>query len=179
MAEEKKAEPASQPDDRQKVRRVLVALDASPASVVAAEAAAELAARHRAELVGLFVEDAAYLAMETHPFSRPLHLGRSDSDAVPGLPATLRALETRSRRALLAAARRFGLDCDFRVMRGEVTATILEAAVGCDLLVLGRVGWSHRSGRNLGTTAAAALARSRGQLLPFGGKRSPVLLLLF
>lgn len=40
-----------------RIRRVLVALDASPGSVVAAAAAARMAAALEAELEGLFVED--------------------------------------------------------------------------------------------------------------------------
>ena len=39
------------------IRRILVALDASPHSQAALQAASELAAALKAELVGIFVED--------------------------------------------------------------------------------------------------------------------------
>ena len=51
-------------------RRILVALDASPHSLAALEAAAELAASLRAELIGLFVEDANLLRVAGFPFAR-------------------------------------------------------------------------------------------------------------
>ena len=44
------------------IRRILVALDASPHSLAALEAASELADALKAELVGIFVEDVNLLA---------------------------------------------------------------------------------------------------------------------
>ena len=49
------------------IARILVALDASPASVAAAAAAASLAGRLHAELEGVFVEDADLLALAAYP----------------------------------------------------------------------------------------------------------------
>ena len=50
------------------IRRILVALDASPSSLVALEEAAKLAAVWDAELAGVFVEDSELLRMAQLPF---------------------------------------------------------------------------------------------------------------
>ena len=52
------------------IRRILVALDASEASRAAIRSAVDLAARFRAELVGLFVEDVNLLRSAQLPFVR-------------------------------------------------------------------------------------------------------------
>lgn len=54
------------------VRRVLVALDASPVSPEAAQAAAELAAQMQAQIEGLFVEDVTLLDLATLSFTAPV-----------------------------------------------------------------------------------------------------------
>ncbi|MFW5810637.1 MAG: universal stress protein, partial [Thermodesulfobacteriota bacterium] len=50
------------------IRRILVALDASPASLEGLKTAAELAERLNAELYGLFVEDIDLLRAVELPF---------------------------------------------------------------------------------------------------------------
>ncbi|HHP7234546.1 MAG TPA: universal stress protein, partial [Desulfobacterales bacterium] len=56
------------------IERILVALDASPASVSALQTAVELAARLGARLVGLFVEDMNLLRVTQLPFAREISL---------------------------------------------------------------------------------------------------------
>src|SRR3970040_259294 len=58
------------PADR--IRRILVALDASPHSLSALQAAAELAAELSAELVGVFVEDANLVRLAALPVTREI-----------------------------------------------------------------------------------------------------------
>lgn len=163
-----------------KVRRILVALDASPASLRAAEAAAELAAALGAELVGLFVEDVRLIRLADLPPAR--QAGR--------MSATLRRLESgevelqlrvqaaRARAALERIAGRERIRHRFQVARGTVADEILQAAGQADLLALGRGGWSLRP--TLGSTVRAVLAARRGRVLLLGeGARlgSPVLVL--
>jgi len=149
------------------IRRILVALDASPHSLAALEAAAELAARFRAELLGLFVEDVNLLRLAALPFAQEMSL----------VSATRRRLDARqverqlgaqaglSRRALTVIAERARVRWSFRVARGVVVPELLIAAAGADLLILGKAGWSLAGGRRLGSTARAVLSQAPGLAL--------------
>lgn len=186
------AEPGSETGDLgpRHLRRILVALDASPASRYAAQAAVELAVQVQARLEGLFVEDEALLELAALPLAAPWG-GRGSGGAAEAdspwsseawgeeaVERRLRALAVRARAVLEEVARERGLEAGFRVRRGRVTEEILRGVEDADVLVLGRVGWSGgRTGR-LGRTAAAVLARSQGVLLPYGTSGRAVLRLL-
>jgi nucleotide-binding universal stress UspA family protein len=157
-------------------RRVLVALDSSPSSLAALEAAADIAAAVDAELLGLFVEDVELLHSAEHPMTRQV---TSFSGALQPLDAEqmrlqLRTLAARARAALAAAGQRSGVRCSFRVRRGTVAAVLLEELAEADVVSLGRVGWSATGEDRLGTTArrlieesapASALLARRGRVL--------------
>jgi|GEM_PF-6364347 len=164
------------------VRRVLVALDASPSSRDVATAAVELAAQWRAEIEGLFVEDRTLLELAALPLTAPAGLPRPELAEGEWSAETVErrlVLEaTGARRTLEEAAARHGLRCGFEVARGHVTEEILRRLAEVDVLVLGRVGWSGGRGARLGRTAATVLARSRGVLLPFGRSGRGVLRVL-
>jgi len=162
------------------IGRILVALDASRHSLAALEAAVELAARLKAELAGLFVEDINLLRLAGLPFAREIRypsaiIQQLDS---PRLEQELKAQATRMRRALAAAAEQAQVAWSFRVVRGQVTAEVLAAALEADLLSLGISSWpSARRGR-LGSTArtVAVEAPHTVLLLQHGDKmRQPVL----
>jgi Universal stress protein family len=163
-----------------RVTRILVPLDASPASVAAAAAAAAMAARLSAELEGLFVEDADLLALASFPFAGEVvtftatlrGLGAGD------LERQLRFQAERARRALERHATHFQVRWTFRVVRGRVKAEVLAAAEGAVLVSLGRsAGWTGR--RRLGSVARALLAHGSGRVLllphdhPAGPLRPP------
>lgn len=148
-------------------RRVLVALDASPSSRDTAEAAARLAAHLRAELVGLFVEDADLLSLAAQPFARRLDLlsGAVRSAEQAQVERELRLQARRARQLLEEIAGRRDIAWSFRVTRGPVAAEIVAAAAGAQLLALGRIGLSRGWGRPLGSTARAVLGEIGGSLL--------------
>ncbi len=149
------------------VRRILVALDASPSSLAALEAAAELASILGAELSGLFVEDIDLLRTAELPFTRTvgsLSTTFGELETRP-LERGLRAEANRARRALAVAAERARVDWSFRVARGIVSAELLSAASEGDVISLGRVGWTPERYRNLGDTARAILSESAGSVL--------------
>lgn len=142
------------------IRRVLVALDASPASLAAARAAARLAADLEAELVGLFVEDLDLLHLTRSPIARHVDLLTAAADPVDSLDVErqLRAQADRARRALAQLAERSQVSWSFQVARGRVASEILAAVGEYDLVSLGRFGRSLRHPWRLGKIARALLA---------------------
>jgi nucleotide-binding universal stress UspA family protein len=137
------------------IRRILVALDASPHSLAALEASVQLAARIGAELVGLFVEDTALLRLAEIPCTRELLYF-----SVAGAPLTRESMESKFRaqseqirRTLEASARRVQVAWSFRTVRGTIISEIKAAAAGVDLVALGRGGWSLDRRLRAGSTA--------------------------
>ncbi len=96
------------------------------------EAAASLAGRIDAELVGLFVEDAQLLRFAALPFAREIGMAsarRSRLD-VPALERAMRAHAADAERALAGAAEGTAPRWSFRVARGIVAAELIAAATG-------------------------------------------------
>ncbi len=149
------------------IRRILVALDASPDSLAAAEAAVEMAALLSAELRGLFVEDVELLRLVASPLARELDLLTASSRGAESeeVEGQLRAHARRAREALGRMADRAGVQSSFHVARGAVDQEILAAAADADLVTLGRIGWTVRRRRDLGTTARALISRGGGRVL--------------
>ncbi len=152
-------------DDEAAIRRILIALDASPASMAALEAAAELAARLDAELLGLFVEDIDLLRLSELPFARQVgvHSASISQISREQVEQQLRAQANLGRRALAELALRSNLRTEFRVARGSITTELLQAALDTDLVILGKAGWSHR--QKLGSTARTMIKRSPGHTM--------------
>lgn len=143
-----------------RIHRILVALDASPHSLAALEAAAELARRFRAELSGLYVEDVNLLRLSELPFAEELSLfstARRRLDRKE-INRQLRAHRVRVRRLISRAGEGAEVRWTFRVSRGRVAPEVLQAASEADMLVLGKMGWSPFTRRRIGSTARAALA---------------------
>jgi hypothetical protein len=116
--------------------RILVRLEGAPPARAAMEAAAGIAARLEAELVGLFVEDIELLHWAGLPFTREVGLAsaRSRPLDVKAMERTLRSLANESREALAEIAARTPLRWSFRVARGSLPE-LLAAAAEADLLV--------------------------------------------
>jgi nucleotide-binding universal stress UspA family protein len=148
-------------------RRVVVALDASPASLVALEAAVEIASWAGAELLGLFVEDIELLRAARMPEVRQVLLASGTGDAFEceALEAQLRELARRAQAALLAAADRGRVTASFRVARGAVARELIAACEASDLLVLGCSSRPASGRQRLGRTARAAVESAPGPLL--------------
>lgn len=158
------------------VRRIVVAMDSSPHSRAALNAAAELAARLHAEIEGLYVEDIDLINLAGLPFGNAVDLatGRAAPFDIGALEAQLRAETARARRALEDAARRTRLVSSFRVVRGRLETEIVAAAGEADLLILGAAGLGLGPARGFkpGRMALAAAARApRSVLLLRQGSR--------
>lgn len=149
------------------IKRILVALDASTHSLAALEAAASLAANLHAELIGLFVEDENLLHLAGLPFAQEF----SSSSAVrqpmssEKMERQLRLQASQARRALQVAADRVEARWSFRTVRGQVTASVLAAALEADLLAMGRVSRPLSRHSRLGSTAREASTRTRHSVL--------------
>jgi len=135
-------------------RKILVPLDASDESVAALKTAVRLASRMQASLEGLFIEDDNLLRAGELACCQVVHavtatvstFDRSDMEH------QLRLAARRARAALVAETTEQGLDWSFRVDRGDVTASILAAALDVDLIVMGRTSRRPGQRQRLGST---------------------------
>ncbi len=165
------------------IKRILVALDASAHSHAALEAAALMAARLNAELLGLFVQDLDLVQLAQFPFAREVGLtsaGRRILDP-DSMDLALKAQAQKARAALEAMALRHGLRHSFRVARGHVVAELLAAAADVDLVALGTSGHMEVAGRRLGSTVRALVTDASCSVLIEHHKRhtGAALLLLY
>lgn len=120
-----------------KIRRVIVGLVPTQRNQAVLEAAARLARRMEAELVGLFVENINLLHFAGLPFACEVGFAsatRRDLD-VEGMERSLRALAREARQLLASVAGRVPVRWSFRVARGAVAAELLAAATAADLVV--------------------------------------------
>lgn len=150
-----------------RIRRILVALDASPQSLAALRAAVELSVKLEAELLGLFVEDVDLLRLAESPYARDLLLPTARETPLDraSMERKFKAQAEQVRKNLEAVANPAKASWTFRVVRGSVPSEILTAAAECDLLALGRVGWSLVKKSGLGSTALAAMGEAVPALL--------------
>jgi nucleotide-binding universal stress UspA family protein len=155
------------PGGKFSIRRILVALDASPQSLSALRAAVELSVKLQAQLLGLFVEDIDLLRLAEWPSATELVLptAKKVSLDLAEMERRLKAQAEQARKALAQAAEEAKVDWSFRVVRGSVASEILAAAAECDLLALGRRGWSQVKRARMGSTASAAIGEAGPTLL--------------
>lgn len=150
---------------RRRIRRILVALDASADSLAGLEAAVQLAAELRAELLGVFVEETDLLRAGELPSSREVSLlGGEPRQLDPeALEREIRAQAERARKALEAAAERSRVTWSFRTVRGRPARELAELARDADLVTLGATGRSPW--RAPGTTVRELVRRIDRPLL--------------
>jgi nucleotide-binding universal stress UspA family protein len=154
------------------IRRIIVGLDPRSPGRPALEAAAQLAARLRAELVGLFVEDIDLLHLAGLPFAREIGFPSATLRAldITSMERSLRALAGEVERTLAAIAGRAPLTWSFRVARGTLMSELRAAAAEGDIVVTGALRLSLPAPLSVLCSAAtppeqvvpaaAALARS-------------------
>jgi nucleotide-binding universal stress UspA family protein len=149
------------------IRRILVAVDASPHSLARIETAAELAANLQAELIGIFVEDANLLRMAELPFAREISMFSPIVRRIEleRLQWELRAQADRMRRVLASAAESRKVPWAFSKARGSVAAEVLAAASEADLIIVGKMTWAPAGARRLGSAVQMILRQGRGLTL--------------
>jgi nucleotide-binding universal stress UspA family protein len=149
------------------VRRILVALDASPHSHAALEAAAALAVPLQAELAGIFVLDAELLRMSALPEARETGLtsARRRTLNPETMERALKLQAERARKSLEEIARHHRLATTFQLMRGNVLAELLRAAEQTDLLAMGLMGQMNVTRPRLGSTVRGVTSRAACSVL--------------
>lgn len=147
--------------------RVLVLIDGSRVSYAALAAAADIAEKRNANILGVFVEELNLVRSAGYGFSR--EVGSVSGISRPFDPGIveqrMRRLADHARVALATAARQRGGEAVLSISRGHVIEEVLALAGPDDLLVLGRAGWSSPSGAGLGSTARGLIRQSPGQVL--------------
>ena len=108
------------------IGRIVVVVDAVSEHRAALDTAARLAARWKAELHGVFVEDDELLRLAALPFARQVSLSAGvEALTLQLAQRQLRAFAETARRDLLAAARRHQVEASFEVARGAAGADAL------------------------------------------------------
>lgn len=153
-------------------QRIVVAVDASAASLLALELAADLAAALRTSLAGLYVEEQDLLHAAGLPFVREVRSrsGQAAPFTADDLERYWRAVATEARQALTRAAQTRHLTCTFEVVRGRAAQAMSQAARSARLTGLG--SGTLAAGR-LGSLARAALGTAQSPLLLVPPRRRP------
>jgi nucleotide-binding universal stress UspA family protein len=125
--------------DPPRKKRVLVALDAADDAERLLEIAAEMAQRMRADLMGLFVEDADLLGLGDNPLVRTVSSFTGVSGAIRRgvIEQAIRRQTTVARLALEQAAQMRRINASFEVRRGRLAAA-LEAYEETDFILVRR-----------------------------------------
>ena len=120
--------------------RLLVTLDSSAESLSGLDAAANVAVRLNAELMGLFVKDARLVDLAGLPCAREVRLTSAWGKRMR--PTTmvrqLRVKEAAAKRALQAAAARRHVAWSFRVTAQEPSEALMAAEPDIDLVLVNR-----------------------------------------
>ena len=131
--------------ERRTIRRILVAVDASPHSYSALEAAAEIAGTVDAELVALFVEDENLLRLSELARAQEVSLYSAERQRLDrrSVEQMFEQMAARARELLHRVSQEEGVRAvSFRTTRGQVVRRLLEAAADVDLVSLGARGWT-------------------------------------
>lgn len=156
-------------EDGLSVRRIVLALDPSADVAGPLRAAADLAARLKAELSALFVEDENLFRSAELPFVFRMHASamRWEQFDRPAMEQQLKRLEARARRLIEAEAGRREVAWSFEIVRGGAGRDVMSAAAAADLLVLGGPA-PGRAGAAPPESRLRAAERARGPMLLLG-----------
>jgi nucleotide-binding universal stress UspA family protein len=145
-------------------QRIVVAVDASAASLLALELAADLAAALRTSLAGLYVEEEDLLHAAGLPFVREVRSrsGQAAPFTADDVERHWRAVAREAHEALTRAAHARQITCTFEVVRGRAAQVMSQAARSARLAGLG--SGTLAAGR-LGSVARATLGAAESPLL--------------
>lgn len=165
------------------IRRILVALDASPHSRAALEAAAALAAAVHAELKGIFVKDEDLIRMAESVLAHEVRRFPAGLEPSSGrrLERQLQAEARKAEQMMQAIARGVGVAWSFQVAQGNVRSYLLAASEEADLITVGRLGHTTDRTRRFGSTTRALLDESTCPvlILQHGARYYPDVVVLY
>lgn len=149
------------------IKRILIAIDASPHSLAALDASVDLADKLRVELRGLYIEDENLLRLAELPFAREFRFSRTDSQKIDAkqMAEQVRLQSTLAERHFNELATKRNIKHSFHVGRGSIGIELQNEAEETDLLVLGRISRSLLQTSRLGSTAKTALFAGQQSLL--------------
>lgn len=147
--------------------RVIVLLDDSPESMQSLEMAAGLARRCRGTLLGVFVEELDLVRSAGFAFAGEIGAlsGSFRPRSIDRIATELGRRVRQVRLALERTAAASGVKHELIVRRGKVVQEILTLAGVGDTLIVGRVGWSSRLGRAIGSVPLALARDAPGAVL--------------
>ena len=147
--------------------RVIVLLDDSPESMRALETAASLARGRHGTLLGLFVEELDLVRSAGFAFAGEIGAmsGQVRQRAPERMDVAIRRRLRKVRLALEQTASAIDIKHELIVRRGRVVEEILAFSGPGDLLIVGRVGWSRRVGRSMGSVPLALARTAPGAVL--------------
>ena len=151
----------------ERIKRILVALDASEANISILKAATQLAARFNAQVKALFVEDINLLRMAQLPIAREITTSARARRPLnlPNLEQQLRSQVQRLRRIVESTAQQSNLPVDFEVLRGHIATELCSAVQDMDLLVIGKNTQLQRYSEKLGSITSDMIIAARCNIL--------------
>lgn len=153
-------------EDPSTLQRILVALDGSPHSQAALDAAVRMAITVEAKVEGVFVEDETLLRASQLPFAKEVRTYTTSPQRLTDhrVERQLRYQASYAEHSLRHFAQQAEISHDFQTIRGRITDELLELTSEVDLLVLGKTSTAS-SRRRLGATCRALLSKAASPVL--------------
>ncbi len=120
------------------IKRIIVNVDVGGFSLSAMESAVILASRLRADLCGLFIEDAELLELANLPFTREITLHTTQSRALSGssIERNFIAMASQMRHTLENLAKLSDVVCSFRTIRGTRLESVIRESEDFQLILI-------------------------------------------
>ena len=125
-------------EQKAKIRRIMLALDAMHCEAALIEAAVLIASKLEAELDALFVEDSDVYAVADLPITHEISLGSARERAITGphVEQALRCLSREAQQRFSAVTRRSRVKGEFQVTRARRGEALSDASARVELLLL-------------------------------------------
>ncbi|MBP9034421.1 MAG: hypothetical protein KBG29_11045 [Pseudomonadales bacterium] len=125
-------------EQKAKIRRIMLALDAMHCEAALIEAAVLIASKLGAELDALFVEDSDVYAVADLPITHEISLGSARERAITGphVEQALRCLSREAQQRFSAVTRRSRVKGEFQVTRARRGEALSDASARVELLLM-------------------------------------------